>query len=98
MDDLDLIPEAMGEGRDDHLPNLTRAIVANEGACISGAAGTGKTKLIEMIVSEIQKEHPGATIITMAFTHRAARIAGGKTISHCLHRYKDVHDAWAIVA
>ena len=33
----------------------------------------------------------------MAFTHRASRIAGGKTIAHCLHRHKNLQNAWAIV-
>ena len=47
--------------------------------------------------AEIQKEHPNDVIVTMAFTHRAARIAGGKTIAHCLHRYRDLQNAWAIV-
>ena len=33
----------------------------------------------------------------MAFTHRAARIVGGKIIAHCLHRFKDTQNAWDMV-
>ena len=36
-------------------------------------------------------------ILPMAFTHRAARIAGGNTIAHCLHAHKYKHGVWAIV-
>ena len=33
----------------------------------------------------------------MVFTHRASRIAGGRTISHCPHHYKDLQYEWAVV-
>ena len=36
-------------------------------------------------------------ILPMAFTHRAARIAGGNTIAHCLQAHKYKHGVWAIV-
>ena len=83
--------------RDDHLPHIAKLIVKNQGGRIVGPAGTGKTKLIELVAAEIQREHPTDIIVTMAFTHRASRIAGGKTIAHCLHRYKNLQNAWAIV-
>ena len=87
----------MGEGRDEHLPNMARLVVQNQGACVVGAAWEGNSKLIEMIGAEIQAEHPDETIMTMAFTHSSSRTAGGRAISHCRHRYKDLHDVRAIV-
>ena len=55
------------------------------------------THLIKMVVKEIETQDPHALIVTMAFTHRAARIAGGSTVAHCLHKYRDAHNAWGIV-
>ena len=43
MDERDMIPEAMSDERDAHLPNLAKLIVENGGAQIIGPAGVGKT-------------------------------------------------------
>ena len=97
MDDHGMIPEAIGDRRDEHLPDLARLAVENGGACIIGPAGVGKTHLINMIRGDIETQDPNANIVTMAFTHRAARIAGGSTVTYCLHKFRDTHNAWGSV-
>ena len=52
---------------------------------------------IGLIREECEALDPNALVVTMSFTHRAARIAGGSTVAHCIHRYRDTHDAWCIV-
>lgn len=83
----DMMPEAMrGNGRDEHIPNIARLVVENRGGCIVGPAGIGKTHRIGM-------NRGGST----AFTRRASRIAGGSTVAHCLHMYRDVHNSSGVV-
>ena len=65
MDDHGMIPEAMVDGRDEHLPNMARVVVENGGACIIGPAGVGKTHLIKMIVKEIETQDPHANIVSV---------------------------------
>ena len=96
MDELDMIPEAMADTRDAHLPNLACLAAENKGACLIGPGGVGKTTLLQLLRADIRlrSDRP---IITMALTHRAARLAGGVTIAHALNKYRFAQDYIGIV-
>ena len=53
-------------------------ILANGGALVTGAAGTGKSYLLR----ELKKLVPDA--LARAYTHAAARLIGGSTVAHVL--------------
>ena len=63
---------------------MARKIYNNKGALLTGAAGTGKTFLSDMIVGIIAEKEPGALVIRAALTHVAALLQKGQTIAHIL--------------
>ena len=75
---------------------MARKIYNNKGGLLTGAAGTGKTFLSDMIVEIIAEKEPGALIIRAALTHVAALLQKGQTIAHILHKYLRETDAWFI--
>jgi len=77
-----------------NLRNLAKIVAHRQGACVCGPAGVGKTWFSKMIDEEIFKIDKDAKIHPMALTHVAARLTGGSTIAHALHRYKRVRGAW----
>ena len=97
MDEHDMIPEAMANTRDAHLPNLAAFAAKNRGACFIGPGGVGKSTILKLVEAEIRltSDRP---IILMALTHRAARLVGGVTIAHALNKHKFAHNKIAIVS
>ena len=75
---------------------MARKIYNNGGVLLTGAAGTGKTTLSDMVVETIHKETPGAWIIRAALTHVAALLQKGQTIAHIMHKHLKGTDAWFI--
>ena len=84
MGEQDMVPEAMALTSDAHLLNLARLAAWILGAVIIGPAGVGKTTFLELLKAEL-RQNSDRPIITMALTHRAARIAGGVTIAIPTH-------------
>merc|ERR1712214_232234 len=75
---------------------MARKIYNNKGGLLTGATGTGKTFLSDMIVDIIAEKEPAAKIIRAALTHVAAVLQKGQTIAHILHKYLRRTDAWFI--
>ena len=74
-----------------------RMIVSNQGGYITGGAGCGKTHFTSIIKELIREEDPDAQIVSMALTHVAARLQGGCTVNHALHKFAKIRDAWIFI-
>ena len=75
---------------------IARQFYNNKCGLLTGAAGTGKTYMSDMIVERITEKEPQAQIIRAALTHVAALLQKGQTIAHIIHKYLRETDAWFI--
>ena len=65
------------------------------GGLVTGAAGTGKSRVIHTLYDELVKREE--RVLKCAYTHAAAKLIGGTTVAHLLHLDKSLHDAWILV-
>ena len=65
------------------------------GGLVTGAAGTGKSRVIHNLYEELVSR--GERVFKCAYTHAAAKLIGGTTVAHLLHLDKSLHGAWILV-
>ena len=65
---------------------LVAKILERKGLLLSGAAGTGKSFLLRMLMKVLSERVPGKHLAT-ALRHNTTMLICGKTIAHYLHKY-----------
>ena len=70
-------------------------ILANEGGLVTGPAGTGKSVILKTIMRKLATQEQNIKVC--AYTHAAARLVGGMTVSRLLHLEKSLHNAWILI-
>ncbi len=96
IDELKTEPDWEAYGWNSRYDELAKEVAENRGALITGAAGVGKSNLLDAIERAI-KIDPEARIIRGALRHAARRLIRGQTIRHPLHRCKRWQDFWLIL-
>ena len=79
----------------DEQEKAVRMILDAGGGLVTGAAGTGKSRVIHTLYDELVKR--GERVFKCAYTHAAAKLIGGSTVAHLLHLDRSLHDAWILV-
>ena len=81
---------------DDNEHQRAVRISAINGALITGAAGTGKSKgVLEPLRDQLIAR--GEIVHVCAYTHASARLVGGVTIARLLYFNQRLHNAWILV-
>ena len=77
--------------KEDIMKKLAIIIAANQGACVTGMPGTGKTKLLVELIRTWKSMDPETNIVCVAYTHAASRLMpGGRTLEHWRLKYARV--------
>ena len=74
---------------------IVEQILANKGGLVTGPAGTGKSVILRTIMRKLATQEQNIKVC--AYTHAAARLVGGMTVSRLLHLDKSLHDAWILI-
>ena len=79
----------------DEQERALRVILRLGGGLVTGAAGTGKSVVIKKLRAALCERNE--TVFVCAYTHAAAKLVGGWTISRLLHYKMSLHNAWILI-